>query len=107
MTNPIKAIRKKLELSRSELGEATNTDYHTIYVVENGRVSTIPKRLISGFKELGLNPERIQVNYNQWRKERAEKKRDQVRRKLEEETDDLDNFLAKAFEDKKSRSKSG
>jgi len=76
MQNPFERIREKLGLSRREFAIALGVSYHVLYSHLTGLPARIQSGLARGLAAMGLNPEQIDAEYQEWRKEQAKRIRE-------------------------------
>ena len=72
MINPITILRKKLRLSRNDLGLILGVSYSAVAQVEQGKVATIPETWRRGLEELGIDYYDLQESFLEWREEQRE-----------------------------------
>ena len=73
MKNPIKEIRKDLEISRNDFATALGVGYDSLYKVEKGIVKKPFKSILEGLVELGYDDEKILKKYKTYYEEKRKK----------------------------------
>jgi DNA-binding XRE family transcriptional regulator len=71
MTNPIKATRQALKLSKTDFALALGVGYANLLAHETGSPTKIQPKMAAGLESLGLDAQQLADDYQAWRTERA------------------------------------
>lgn len=69
--NPVRAIRRKLGLSKGDMALLIGSSFSALTRVELGYAEQIPPQVLNGIACCGYNAQELQAQYIEWRKRRG------------------------------------
>lgn len=71
MDNPLTEIRRERGMERTTLAQALGVSYADVTQVERGYFPRLPRRIVQGLEEIGVDPNQAEQHYREWRRQQA------------------------------------